>query len=159
MPSAVIASPIGPLALQQEGEALCAVRLVPKGTCPGGERTPLLHEAQRQIGAYFAGALREFDLPLRPQGSAFDLRVWALLQGIPFGELRSYGQLAKALGKPTAGRAVGGACGRNPLLIVVPCHRVVGASGRLTGFAAGLHAKRALLALEGFGVQGDRVHR
>ena len=159
MPSAVIASPIGPLALREEGEALCAVRLVPEGTATGGERTPLLDEAARQIGAYFAGELRRFDLPLRPQGSAFDLRVWALLRDIPFGELRGYGQLASDLGKPTASRAVGGACGRNPLLIVVPCHRVVGASGRLTGFAAGLPAKKALLALEGQRVQSDRVVR
>ena len=159
MPSTVIESPIGPLALRQEGEALCAVHLMPQGTMPVGEHTPLLDEAGRQIGAYFAGALRVFDLPLCPKGSAFDLRVWALLRQIPFGQLRSYGELAGALGSPRASRAVGGACGRNPLLIVVPCHRVVGVSGRLTGFAAGLPAKRALLTREGFDVRGDRLYR
>lgn len=159
MASAVIASPIGPLYLEQEGEALCAVRLLPEGTGAAGERTPLLEEAARQMTAYFAGGLRAFDLPLCPRGSAFDLRVWALLREIPFGELRGYGELARALGKPSASRAVGGACGRNPLLIVVPCHRVVGASGRLTGFAAGLPAKRALLALEGRRVENGRVFR
>ena len=159
MPSCVIDSPIGPLLLSQEGEALAAVRLMGAEQAVGGECTPLLAEVKRQLDAYFAGALRAFDLPLCPKGSAFDLRVWAQLRAIPYGELRTYGQIAAALGKPTASRAAGGACGRNPLLIVVPCHRVVGASGALTGFAAGLDAKRALLSLGGFAVAKGRVHR
>lgn len=146
-PSLVIATPIGPLRLTEDGGALCAVRLIP-GEKAGGEGTPLLWEAARQIDVYFAGTLRAFDLPVAPRGTPFELRVWQALRGIPYGQTRAYGEIAAAIGRPSACRAVGGACGRNPLLIVTPCHRVVGASGRLTGFAAGLPAKRALLSLE-----------
>ncbi len=146
-PSLVIETPIGPLRLTEDGGALCAVRLIP-GAKPGGEGTPLLWEAARQLDAYFAGALRAFDLPISPRGTPFELRVWQALRAIPYGQTRAYGGIAAAIGRPTACRAVGGACGRNPLLIVTPCHRVVGAGGKLTGFAAGLCAKRALLSLE-----------
>ena len=90
---------------------------------------------------------------------AFERGVWDALAGIPYGEVRSYGEIAAQLGKPAASRAIGRACARNPLLIVVPCHRVVAASGSLTGFAAGLDAKRALLELEGWRIKGDRLRR
>jgi methylated-DNA-[protein]-cysteine S-methyltransferase len=108
-----------------------------------------LREAVEQLAAYFAGKLREFDLRLAPSGTAFQLRVWEELRRIPYGETRSYGEIARALGFPKGSRAVGAANGRNPLPIVVPCHRVIGASGKLTGYHGGLQLKVGLLELEG----------
>lgn len=102
-----------------------------------------------QLQEYFAGARSTFDLPFDMRGTAFQKQVWEQLLAIPYGETRSYGDIARRLGKPAANRAVGAANGRNPLSIVVPCHRVIGASGTLTGFAGGLDAKRVLLELEG----------
>ncbi len=104
-----------------------------------------------QLREYFRGARREFDLALCPHGTPFQLRVWEQLRRIPFGTTRSYADIARALGQPTATRAVGAANGRNPIPIVVPCHRVIGADGSLTGFGGGLPAKRTLLRLEGLG--------
>lgn len=112
------------------------------------ERT---RELVRQLGEYFAGERRQFDLPLAAAGTPFQRAVWSELSRIPFGETRSYGEVARALGKPGASRAVGRANGANPIPIVVPCHRVLGADGSLTGFGGGLEAKAALLALEGRG--------
>ncbi|MEU7011032.1 methylated-DNA--[protein]-cysteine S-methyltransferase [Streptomyces sp. NPDC046332] len=105
-------------------------------------------EAIRQLDAYFAGELTEFDLPLRLIGTPFQLRVWERLRTIPYGETCTYGELAEALGNPGASRAVGLANGKNPVSIVVPCHRVVGAGGSLTGYGGGLGRKRRLLAFE-----------
>ena len=102
-----------------------------------------------QLAQYFAGERRAFDLPLAPVGTPFQLEVWSALRKIPFGETRSYGEQAASIGRPSAVRAVGAANGRNPLTIVVPCHRVIGSSGQLTGFASGIDNKRALLELEG----------
>lgn len=107
-----------------------------------------LADAKRQLEQYFAGERREFDLPLTLEGTDFQRRVWAELRRIPFGETISYGELASRIGKPTASRAVGAANGRNRLPVVVPCHRVIGSDGRLTGFGGGLPAKQALLDLE-----------
>ena len=107
-----------------------------------------LAEAKLQLEEYFAGDRREFDLPLAARGTEFQCRVWAELRRIPFGETISYGELATRIGKPTASRAVGAANGRNPLPVVVPCHRVIGSDGRLTGFGGGLPTKQALLDLE-----------
>lgn len=178
-------SPIGTLLLCQRGEALCAVRRIGderagiaqerESVCEESrgikaalspaedgcvwEATPLLNETKRQIDAYFAGRLRAFDLPLAPEGSAFDKSVWHALTTIPYGRVNSYGELAAMIGNRKASRAVGGACSRNPVLIIIPCHRAVGVTGRLTGFAAGMPAKRALLTLEGFRVDGDRILR
>jgi len=101
-----------------------------------------------QLDAYFAGRLRQFTIPLDLRGTPFQRRVWKLLCGIPFGETRTYRQLAEALGRPNAARAVGRANGSNPAAIVVPCHRVIGSNGKLTGYAGGLHRKKALLDLE-----------
>ena len=101
-----------------------------------------------QLAEYFAGRRRDFDLPLDPVGTPFQQAAWRALREIPFGETRSYGEQAAAIGRPTAVRAIGAANGRNPLTIVVPCHRVIGSSGQLTGFASGLDNKRALLELE-----------
>ncbi len=104
--------------------------------------------AMEQLDEYFRGERTEFELPLAPRGNAFQLRVWNLLRDIPYGATRSYGQLARDLGNPALAREVGGANARNPLSIIVPCHRVVGADGRLVGYAGGLERKRFLLDLE-----------
>ncbi len=108
----------------------------------------LLREPIRQLRAFFAGELRRFDLPLKPEGTAFQLRVWDALREIPFGETRSYGELARRVGNPTASRAVGLANGANPIAIIVPCHRVIGSNGKLTGYGGGLENKRWLLDFE-----------
>jgi methylated-DNA-[protein]-cysteine S-methyltransferase len=105
-------------------------------------------EAMRQLKEYFAGRRSEFDLPLAPEGTEFQRNVWKRLQEIPYGETISYGELAKRIGNPNASRAVGAANGSNPIPIVIPCHRVIGANGKLTGFGGGLPTKEALLSLE-----------
>lgn len=116
---------------------------------PGaGDDLRVLREAERQLRAYFAGALRSFDLPLAARGTPFQQRTWTALRAIPFGERCSYAALAAAIGAPRAVRAVGGANGRNPLSIVVPCHRVIGSDGSLTGYGGGEDRKRWLLAHE-----------
>jgi methylated-DNA-[protein]-cysteine S-methyltransferase len=104
--------------------------------------------AHAQLDEYFAGDRTEFDLPLHPSGTPFQLKVWDALRTIPYGEVRSYGEIAEQIGKPGAARAVGLANGRNPISIIVPCHRVIGASGALTGYGGGLERKQALLDLE-----------
>ena len=140
-------SPIGPLLLTAEADGICGVSC--GRASGGGPASPLLVEACRQLEEYFAGQRREFDLPLTPRGSAFQLRVWQALRSIHYGRTCSYRQLAEAVGCAKGWRAVGGAANRNPLLILVPCHRLLGADGSLTGFACGLEAKRFLLELEG----------
>jgi len=146
----------GPIRLQEEDgfltalhfcsaeEAVPELEVLPRKRC----QSPLLAEAEEQLNEYFAGLRTEFDLPLRAAGTPFQQAVWAEMNKIPYGETRTYGQLAAALGKPGASRAVGGACHRNPIGIIQPCHRVVGTGGSLTGFAAGLEVKQLLLALE-----------
>lgn len=114
---------------------------------PGTEH-PLLVQLRAQLAEYFAGARRTFDLPLDPVGTEFQLAAWRALRDIPYGATRSYREQAAAIGRPTATRAVGAANGRNPIPIVVPCHRVIGADGSLTGFGGGIAVKRALLELE-----------
>ena len=113
------------------------------------EETPLLREAGGQLVEYLAGARTVFDLPLAPEGTAFERTVWEALLTIPYGEVRSYGQIAAQIGRPAACRAVGRANGLNPISIFIPCHRVVGANGKLTGYAGGLDMKKKLLELEG----------
>ena len=109
---------------------------------------PILLDTERELGEYFAGKRKAFSIPLDMRGTPFQKNVWHALRAIPFGETRSYGQLAKQLGNPQAMRAVGAANGRNPISIIAPCHRVVGSTGKLTGFAGGLDVKARLLALE-----------
>jgi methylated-DNA-[protein]-cysteine S-methyltransferase len=120
---------------------------------------PVLLEAERQLSEYFGGRREAFDLPLDVAGTPFQRRVWKALRTIPFGETRSYGQIAAQIGSPRAVRAVGAANGRNPLPIVAPCHRVIGSNGTLTGFAGGLETKAQLLALEGRGRHDGRPLR
>jgi len=146
-----LTTPIGELLLVADPDgALTAVHLPGRhGSTDGLQRNDaLLEPARRQLTEYFAGERTEFDLPLRPTGAPFQLRVWEKLATIPYGETVSYGEIARELGHPTASRAVGAANGRNPIAIVVPCHRVIGANGSLTGYAGGLEQKRALLDLE-----------
>jgi methylated-DNA-[protein]-cysteine S-methyltransferase len=112
---------------------------------PDGDR---LKETARQLTAYFAGTLREFDVPLAPEGTPFQVQVWRALRGIPYGETMSYGALAQRIGNPKAVRAVGLANGSNPIAIIIPCHRVIGSNGSLTGYGGGLPIKKALLELE-----------
>ena len=146
----IYVSPIGPLTLVSDGDGLVGVHfegwMLPAAAV--NKSDAVLARTARQLDAYFAGQLRTFDLPLAPTGTPFQQRVWSALREIPFGETRSYGQLAKAIGKPSAMRAVGAANGRNPIAIVVPCHRVIGADGSLTGFGGGIERKRFLLSLE-----------
>lgn len=150
-----IESPVGPLLLAVAGDALHAVEFSAskhpvKRTADWREGDhPLLNHARRQLDEYFAGERRVFDLPLAPQGTDFQRAVWHALATIPYGETASYAQMAARVGKPRAVRAVGAANGRNPLPIVLPCHRVIGADGSLTGFGGGLPVKRFLLELEG----------
>ncbi|MFX4262438.1 methylated-DNA--[protein]-cysteine S-methyltransferase [Pelotomaculum propionicicum] len=110
--------------------------------------TGILKEAARQLHGYLAGKLKEFDLPLAPSGTEFMLRVWKSLLNIPYGETRSYQEIAQSVGNAKASRAVGQACNRNPIPIIIPCHRVIGANGKLTGFGGGLDIKARLLELE-----------
>jgi methylated-DNA-[protein]-cysteine S-methyltransferase len=120
---------------------------IPESTS-GHQPHPVLVQTERQLNEYFAGRRKEFSLPLDIRGTPFQKHVWEALLAIPFGETRSYGQLAKQLGNPRATRAVGAANGRNPIPIIVPCHRVIGSSGRLTGFGGGLETKALLLGIE-----------
>jgi len=151
-------SPIGPLLLAAQNGRLCEVRLLRAGEATAeNAQEPVLIDAQQQILQYFSGARQTFDIPLQMNGSEFDRAVWKKLQEIPFEAIRTYGQIASDLGMPKASRAVGGACSRNPLLIVVPCHRVVAVTGKLTGFAAGLQAKKTLLKHEGWRIKEDSL--
>lgn len=144
-------TPIGALRLLAEDDALVAIHFLESPLEPGRRSDhahPLLAEARRQLVEYFAGDRTGFDLPLRVRGTGFQARVWAALAGISYGRTRSYREIAAEIGRPTAVRAVGAANGRNPLPIVVPCHRVIGADGSLTGYAGGLATKTWLLRHE-----------
>lgn len=146
-------TPIGELTLVAENGALSALyfpghKRLPDTSAFGVRTDAGFGEAKRQLAEYFAGERTVFNLPLAPRGDAFQLKVWDLLQTIPYGQTRTYGQLARELGDPHLAQAVGNANGRNPLSIVVPCHRVIGADGSLVGYAGGLERKRFLLELE-----------
>ncbi|MEA9357279.1 methylated-DNA--[protein]-cysteine S-methyltransferase [Bacteriovorax sp. PP10] len=150
-----INSPVGKLKLVATDEALVAilwekeklgrVRLDKMGI---SDKHPILLKTENQLKEYFTGKRKVFDLPLNPMGTSFQQMVWNELRQIPFGETRSYGELATKMGSPKASRAVGAANGKNPISIVVPCHRVIGKNGKLTGFAGGLRSKELLLDLE-----------
>jgi methylated-DNA-[protein]-cysteine S-methyltransferase len=154
----VIESPVGPLTLVAQDGALVGLymdlqRHRPDDEDlgeqdPGGRQAEPFKTAADQLDAYFTGALTRFTLPLAPRGSEFQQRVWAALLEIPYGETESYGELAGRIGSPGAARAVGLANGKNPIGIVIPCHRVVGSNGNLTGYGGGLDRKKQLLDLE-----------
>lgn len=139
-------TPIGPVSILASEDAIVQVAF---GELPEtGPESPLTLEACSQLEAYFAGNRRQFDLPLAPAGTSFQREAWAALQQIPFGETRSYAQQAMQVNRPKAVRAIGAANGANPIAIVIPCHRVIGKNGTLTGYAGGVERKQWLLALE-----------
>ncbi len=149
-------SPVGKLKLVASNDGLAAIlwenddpARVRRNIVAEDKTHPVLVETERQLAEYFAGKRQTFTVKLDFTGTAFQNKVWRALLAIPFGETRSYGQIARQLGEPTASRAVGAANGKNPISIIAPCHRVMGASGKLTGSAGGLKAKARLLALEG----------
>jgi methylated-DNA-[protein]-cysteine S-methyltransferase len=148
-------SPCGRMLLVADGEALCAVHFLGQkhSSEPGGDwrRDPAaapIVQARRELDEYFEGSRTEFRVPLAPEGTAFQRAVWNAIAGVAFGETISYAELARRAGRPGSARAAGAATGRNPIGVIVPCHRIVGADGSLTGYAGGLERKRALLALE-----------
>jgi methylated-DNA-[protein]-cysteine S-methyltransferase len=147
-----IPSPVGPVTIVSDGTHITAVTLLGANDvvrdATWRESDALLADARAQLLAYFAGELREFTLPLAPHGTPFQRTVWSALERIPFGETTSYGAIAAAIGRPDASRAVGAANGPNPIAIVVPCHRVIGRDGTLTGYAGGLERKSWLLTHE-----------
>ena len=152
-----IQTPAGPLLLIEENKALTEISFADKDTrtFQAGrqaetteQETPLLAEAKRQLEEYFAGKRREFNIPLSMRGTSFQKKVWEQLLTIPYGETVTYGEIAARIGNPRAGRAVGMANHHNPIAIIVPCHRVIGAYGRLTGYGGGLPIKQSLLELE-----------
>ena len=156
----ILPSPIGPLTLVAEAGQLTSLYLDTERHRPDEDSLGVLGDpdaapfaaAVRQLAAYFAGQLTEFDLPLAPVGTAFQRQVWAALQTIPYGQTWSYAQLAEKIGRPSAVRAVGLANSKNPISLVIPCHRVIGSDGSLTGYGGGLDRKRFLLDLESRGV-------
>lgn len=150
----VVASPLGPLTLLGEEDALCALGF---GDLGGDDKTPLFQEAQRELEEYFDGTRRSFDLPLRPEGSAFQQRVWLQLRKIPYGTTLSYRELAGWADCPKGFQAVGQANRRNPLPILIPCHRVIAANGSLGGYSGGMWRKRFLLRLEGAALPSNKT--
>ena len=149
----VLDSPVGPLTLVAENDALAglymsAQRHLPAATAFGVRDDAVLPGVREQLSAYFAGELEKFDVPLATVGTPFQAAVWAALGAVPYATTCTYGEVAVAVGRPTAVRAVGAATGRNPVCIVVPCHRVVGAGGALTGYAGGVERKSFLLEHE-----------
>ena len=150
MTKKIIPSPIGELLLESNNGFLVAISFnAQRDDRENYGSDNVIEATEAQLAEYFAGERQDFDLPLAPEGTAFQKSVWHALEAIPFGELRSYRDIAEEIGNPAAVRAVGAANGRNPLPIVVPCHRVIGADGSLTGFGGGLDLKRQLLELEG----------
>lgn len=141
-------SPVGTLQLEENGQALTQIAFVNAKSERETALTPLLAAAVEQLEAYFAGSLQRFDLPVTLSGTPFQVEVWQALRQIPYGETRTYAEIAAAVGNPAACRAVGMANRQNPLAIVVPCHRVIGKNGALTGYAGGLDRKWFLLELE-----------
>lgn len=146
-----VQTPIGWLLLAADHEALLQIKRVEEPLPPQKENpgNPLLHRARIELLEYFSGARQIFDLPIAAQGSSFEAGVWRQLQKIPFGSVVSYGDIARLCDHPKAFRAVGQACNHNPILIMIPCHRVVGQNGKLTGFGCGIEIKKQLLAREG----------
>ena len=158
-------TPLGPMLALGDDAAVTGLYFLGQKHFPAGlpeadaAPTPMLDAVAAQLEEYFAGRRRTFALPCRPRGTSFQQSVWEALSSIPYGETASYGEVARRIGRPEAARAVGAAVGRNPLSIIVPCHRVLGTSGRLTGYAGGLDRKQALLALEADSRGGRKERR
>ncbi len=148
MPRILVPTPLGNLCVEEQDNAITRVLFSGEFEAFDETPTPLLLEAKRQLTEYFAGQRKAFALPLTPQGTPFQQSVWQALREIPYGQTRSYADIARAVGKPKAFRAVGMANNRNPLPILIPCHRVIGSDGSLVGYGSGLPIKEALLALE-----------
>jgi methylated-DNA-[protein]-cysteine S-methyltransferase len=158
----VVDSPVGPLRIVESAGSIVEVSFAPENgssaaapAAPGAYRSPdgagpLPEKTARELADYFAGKLKRFTVPVLPEGTEFERLVWAELLTIPWGTTRTYGEIAVAIGKPNASRAVGRAIGANPVAIIIPCHRVIGKDGSLTGYAGGLDRKKTLLAIEGF---------
>jgi len=148
----LIDSPIGPLTLSGTETALTKLTfgdVRQAGTCSA----PVLEQAARELSEYFSGTRREFTVPLAPEGSDFQQKVWAALRSVPYGTTASYKDIAVQTGKPGAAVAVGQANSKNPIPIIIPCHRIIGTNGKLTGYTGGLHIKKALLRLEGIAAE------
>lgn len=162
-------SPVGPLAIVESDGAVTEVSFARPGVAPSSSgvsdtpinrnalanpsadaASPLLEKTAREISEYFAGKLKRFTVPFKPAGTDFERRVWTALLDIPWGTTRTYGEIAATIGNPKASRAVGRAIGANPVAIIIPCHRVIGKDGSLTGYVGGLDRKKTLLAIEGF---------
>ena len=156
----IISTPLGEMVLTSDGTALCEVNFVGSKYLPSlpdrqeGQKDGVLEQAAHELELYFAGKLREFTVPLRTAGTPFQQKVWAGIAEIPYGRLVSYGDLAANL--KTGARAVGSATGRNPISIIIPCHRVVGYNGAIAGYGGGLDRKRGLLTLEGIIIEKDK---
>jgi len=141
--------PVGKVAIGQRGDAISILSFDPADACGALKETPLIRAAARQLSEFFNGRRHKFDLPLLPDGTEFQQRVWRALQRIPFGTTKSYGDIAAAIGQPNAPHAVGQAVGKNPIAIIIPCHRVIAADGGIGGFSSGLPMKRKLMKVEG----------
>lgn len=155
-PYKIIASPVGPLTLVTDNKSIIQIGWENAGyvnvqTDAAGkdESHPLLLQAEEELNEYFAGKRKVFTISLHPEGTEFQQKVWKALLDIPFGKTKTYGNIASIIGNPDAVRAVGGAANRNPIPVIIPCHRVIGADGKLVGFAGGLERKEILLEIEG----------
>lgn len=144
----IYSSPLGLLQLHSNGEALTAATFASGKKTSQGTPDAVLKNTIVQLEEYFAGKRADFDIPIKPRGTVFQKQVWNALLKIPYGETRSYGAIAKSIRKPKASRAVGGANNKNPIPILIPCHRVIGANGQLVGYGGGLNKKKWLLGLE-----------
>ena len=147
MISCILAVPCGHLKLTEENGFITACDWTEEAPFPA--ETALLKKAEKELEEYFKGKRKTFDLPVQPKGTAFEKDVWSVLEKIPYGHLMTYGEIAKEIGRPKASRAVGNACGKNPVCVIIPCHRVVGSNGSLTGYAGGIGRKVKLLEHEG----------
>ena len=141
-------TPVGPVTIEAGETAITGIRTNHASYPEQNQETPLIYRAYEELMEYFSGKRRYFDLPLHVSGTDFQMQVWKALLEIPYGETRTYKEIAIKTGRPKACRAVGGACHRNPILIMIPCHRVIGADGSLIGFGGGIPVKKQLLALE-----------
>lgn len=146
MTYSIIKTPVGNIKINEENNYITSIEYTEEDIQESDN--PLINKVKKQLEEYFSGKRKEFDIPLNPKGTEFQQKVWNALKEIPYGELRSYKQIAERIGNPLACRAVGNANNKNPIMIVVPCHRVIGTNGSMTGYACGINIKEQLLRLE-----------